>query len=416
MRKTAVCILIALLVNLLCLFPAALASGSFEAVVKVRSMKVYSESGDHALLGKLSKGTVVTVTDYNDKAARISYNGYTGLVQVSDLKAVKEPASESQAFETASGSDTANATPVVTTKSAKVYKRASKSSDSVKIKSGVQLNLLSVSDGIAKVERGGVIGYMDASCLKTVQGAPEADETAEQEAVVKYDSKPVVTLRSCKVYVKPSTSSDYVTVDAGTAMELVAVKGDCAMVRRNGKTGYVNKDCLTTEVSTAEIHIDSEESQTADNGSGDVFSGSNEQIIYKFLTRVMGYNSAAACGVLSNIKYESDYKPTCGGDGGSSYGIAQWHAERKTRLINWCNSNGYDYKGLKGQLYFLQYELKTYYPAVHSRLKNVSNSAQGAYDAGYDFCYNFEAPSSRASRSVTRANYARDTLWARYKV
>ena len=45
----------------------------------------------------------------------------------------------------------------------------------------------------------------------------------------------------------------------------------------------------------------------------------------------------------------------------------------------------------------------------------VSNDEQGAYDAGYDFCYNFEAPSNRAGKAVTRGNYARETLWNRYK-
>ena len=28
-------------------------------------------------------------------------------------------------------------------------------------------------------------------------------------------------------------------------------------------------------------------------------------------------------------------------------------------------------------------------------MKSTENSAQGAYDAGYYFCYNFEAPASR---------------------
>ena len=44
----------------------------------------------------------------------------------------------------------------------------------------------------------------------------------------------------------------------------------------------------------------------------------------------------------------------------------------------------------------------------------VDNTADGAYDAGYYFCYHFEVPANRASRSVTRGNSARDTYWPKY--
>ena len=37
---------------------------------------------------------------------------------------------------------------------------------------------------------------------------------------------------------------------------------------------------------------------------------SNEHAIYAFLLGEMGYNRAAAMGVMANIKYESGYKPT----------------------------------------------------------------------------------------------------------
>ena len=201
------------------------------------------------------------------------------------------------------------------------------------------------------------------------------------------------------------------SVSKGVVMQLVATQGDWGMVKKDGRTGYIDLSHLTTDVKTAEVAADT----TPASSASSVFSGSNEEIIFKFLTREMGYNAAAACGVLSNIHYESGYKPTCGGDGGTSYGICQWHLNRKTRMIDWCNSHGYDYSSLKGQLYYLQHELKTYYPAMHEKLKSVSNTAQGAYDAGYAFCYDFEAPSNRASRANTRGAYARDTLWGRYK-
>ncbi len=47
-------------------------------------------------------------------------------------------------------------------------------------------------------------------------------------------------------------------------------------------------------------------------------------------------------------------------------------------------------------------------------LKGVDNSADGAYDAGYYFCYHFEAPANRGSVAVKRGNTARDTYWKKY--
>ena len=82
-------------------------------------------------------------------------------------------------------------------------------------------------------------------------------------------------------------------------------------------------------------------------------SGANATAIFKFFVNTMNYSSAAACGVLANIKAESDFNPHCYGDNGTSYGICQWHNSRFTALKNWCSQNGYDYTTLNGQLSYL---------------------------------------------------------------
>ena len=389
--------------------PAALAEGNFPAVVAAKSMKVYAESVPHEYLGALPRGTEVTVVDYSGQAALILWNGMRGIAKVSDLAAVAAQAQQSAQEadrETATSAELSGAKPMVTAKSARVYQKASTSSRSIKLKAGVSVNVLAVSGKWARVERSGAVGYMKKSNLR---------EPAAESSVIRYGDDPVMPTEDVRVYSEPSTASSYVKVAKGTKLLLQAVRGNCAQVKRNGATGYVAADKLTDYVEpaaapdTAEI-VPGQSSAPADA----IFAGSNEQIIFKFLTKEAGYNAAAACGVLANIKYESGFKPTSGGDGGTSYGICQWHLGRKTRLINWCSANGYDYSTLEGQLYFLKHELKTYYPAVHNYLKSTANTAQGAYDAGYYFCYNFEAPASRATRSVTRGNYARDTLWGRY--
>ncbi|MBQ1555191.1 MAG: hypothetical protein IIZ68_07015, partial [Clostridia bacterium] len=40
----------------------------------------------------------------------------------------------------------------------------------------------------------------------------------------------------------------------------------------------------------------------------------NESIVFRYLINEMGFNTAAACGVLANMEYESNFRPTMVGD------------------------------------------------------------------------------------------------------
>ena len=136
-----------------------------------------------------------------------------------------------------------------------------------------------------------------------------------------------------------------------------------------------------------------------------VNAASNKDTIYYFILNELGLNRAAACGILANIEKESGFRPDLQEYGytweeGAGYGICQWtnyprtaSYGRRTNLVNWCSSNGYDYRSLNGQLYFLKHELETdVKPGVYSYLKGVSNDSNGAYNAGYKWCYSFEVP------------------------
>ena len=141
----------------------------------------------------------------------------------------------------------------------------------------------------------------------------------------------------------------------------------------------------------------------------------NEEKIFFFLREEMGFNNAAGCGVLANIEKESSFRTDALADNGTSYGICQWHADRMSRLRAWCNDHDYDWNDLEGQLYYLEYELNTYYPKTLSMVKGVSNSKSGAYSAGHDWCYYFEIPADREMRSKERGQLARDKYWPKYK-
>lgn len=140
----------------------------------------------------------------------------------------------------------------------------------------------------------------------------------------------------------------------------------------------------------------------------------NEETIFNFLKTVMGLNTAGACGVLANIQAESSFNPTALGDGGTSFGICQWHAGRYTNLKNWCSANGKDYKTIDGQLWYLKNELEKSYSAVLQYIRGVANTAAGAYDAGYRWCLKFEIPANTEAASQKRGAIARDTFWPKY--
>lgn len=141
----------------------------------------------------------------------------------------------------------------------------------------------------------------------------------------------------------------------------------------------------------------------------------NEKTIYQFLKKDLGLNTAAACGVLANIQCESSFNPTASvldTNNKTSYGICQWNGVRFDALRNYCSQNGYDYKTLEGQLNYLKYELEHSEASAFSKVKNVENTADGAYTAGYNWARYFERCSSVYFE--WRAKLARDTYWPKY--
>ncbi|MDD6611937.1 MAG: phage tail tip lysozyme [Clostridiales bacterium] len=150
-------------------------------------------------------------------------------------------------------------------------------------------------------------------------------------------------------------------------------------------------------------------------------SNANADTIFAFFIKNMGYNAAAASGVLANIKAESNFNPNCYGDNNTSYGICQWHNERFTALKNWCDENGYSWTSLTGQLNYLKKELSANDSdylwngkTINNKMKTYANSADGAYDAGYYWCYYYEVPANKDSVAKSRGNQAKNTYWPEY--
>ena len=352
-------------------------------------MKVYADAAGENYLGSLSQKTVVTVKSYKNGVAKISYNGMTGYAKVSDMVSVESFAEEAK-----------------TSKKTKVYENDDATGASVSVKKGVKVYVLAVKNGVAMVEKDGKVGYMDASCLKFAAGSQFVEAIPDTPAADTGDtvsgSDIVEALPDKVVDALPDSVVDELKGSEYTADQLMALKEalEAEYKKQQEQKEETKKEESSSKVSFADAYA-----------SGKY---SNEQLCYLFATQVMGYNRAAAAGLLANIAAESGFRTNANGDSGQSYGICQWYSSRKTRLINWCNNNGLDYTTLGAQLYFLKYELETYYPSVHKYMKNVENSGDGAYDAGYYFCYNFEAPANKASKSATRGNNAQDKYFPKY--
>ncbi len=140
----------------------------------------------------------------------------------------------------------------------------------------------------------------------------------------------------------------------------------------------------------------------------------DERQIFEFMTQQMGLNPAAACGIMANMEAESSFNLVCYGDGGSSFGLCQWHESRFDALKTFCRSRGYDYRTLEGQLNFLLFDLRNDFPNTYKYLRSVSNDSQGAYDAAYYWCVNYERPAGMEEAGAYRGRLAQNKYWRRF--
>lgn len=139
----------------------------------------------------------------------------------------------------------------------------------------------------------------------------------------------------------------------------------------------------------------------------------NTQRLYWYLVDEMQLSHAAACGVLANVQLESNFRPLAIGDSGTSFGICQWHLGRLSALMSYCNANALDYHTIDGQMAYLQYELNGGYAGVLAGLREVEDSPEGAYEAGYLFCTGFEKPDQTILRAQRRGNLAQNEYYGR---
>ena len=145
-----------------------------------------------------------------------------------------------------------------------------------------------------------------------------------------------------------------------------------------------------------------------------VLAADNETTIYNYLKNTLGFNTAAACGVLGNISVEtaSSFSPTAYNSYENAWGLCQWEGSRLTNLQNRYPSS---WKTLESQLGFLKWELEGgdfSGPGTVNYLRSVSDSADGASKAAKYFAQYFERCAS--STYSTRMSRAQNTYWPKY--
>ena len=167
-----------------------------------------------------------------------------------------------------------------------------------------------------------------------------------------------------------------------------------------------------TEASNKILSISNGKISVQEGNSITLSGNTNQDQIYNYLAS-KGLNSAAICGILANIKRESGYRTDALGDGGTSYGLCQWHNSRWEDLKNYCNQNNLNPDSMEGQLAFLSYEFENKYSELYGRLKNVPNTPEGAYQAAYDWTVTYERPANMDAAGQTRGGDAQ-SLWNSY--
>lgn len=345
--------------------------------VRANNARVYADSDLDGRSVAIKRYTLVDVLDVSDGVAKIKSNGYTVYIAADLLTIFAEDDAQKMVF----------------AQNSRVYEYPSTSSRSASVAKGTEVNLLYAANGCAVIEKNGVLAYAYLNAL---------DEPVE---IIYAEFEAVVTANSLKVYKSASSSSGTLgTLKKGALVTVTAYTKDWALISVNGVTGCCYTSGLEKYVKPA---------PTAEEIFADA-SLSNEEKVYCYLIYEMELTPAAACGILANVKCESGFRPTAWNSSGGSYGICQWTGSRYTNLQKWCADNGYDHTTLEGQCRFLKSELENKYPGVRSYMRSVENTAQGAYNAGYYWCYYFEVPANRSSVSVKRGNMAKDDYFPKY--
>ena len=209
-------------------------------------------------------------------------------------------------------------------------------------------------------------------------------------------------------YVMIEHSDGTVTVYAHLYENSITVRtGDTVkqgqVIGKMGSSGQSTGSHLHFEVrvngnkTNPENYVDVNNPRPSGGAINYVTGDSNKQSVCLTL-RSSGIPDNGVAAIMTNMNHESAFNPTALGDGGTSYGLCQWHNGRYDNLMT---SFPGTYQTVGSQIEFLMYELENSYTSVYNSIMNESNSV---YDSTYAFCANFEIPYDTDNTCRSRAN------------
>lgn len=127
-----------------------------------------------------------------------------------------------------------------------------------------------------------------------------------------------------------------------------------------------------------------------------------EETAYSIL-RNDGWSHEQACGIMGNIRQESDWHTQIlGFDKTGSYGLCQWLGPRKQALFQFAGHRALPVHAVATQIEFLCQELRGTEKAAGLRLRNCNTVKSSALA----FSRWFERPAARYAHNDKRIAYA----------
>jgi hypothetical protein len=197
---------------------------------------------------------------------------------------------------------------------------------------------------------------------------------------------------------------------------------DCQQPVITHKIGYASGSGYETGSLTYRSHSDGPEAQPGtfvESKYDKAIPGDgNVQKAFNFLTSKLVEEKGIpiqkakylAAGAVGSMQGESgqNLNPGLWGDGGTSYGIAQWHRanKRNDRLTPLESKYGVNNKSLTDQLNYLWWELNTREKGAYQKWI----AATDVRDAAKKWTTHFERPRNPTSKGRVRAGYAANVL------
>jgi hypothetical protein len=103
---------------------------------------------------------------------------------------------------------------------------------------------------------------------------------------------------------------------------------------------------------------------------------------------VKTWTKEQSAGLVANIEAESNFNYRAVGDGGTAFGLCQWHPDRQRNFQRQFGKNMRD-SSFDEQLQFVNFELRQ---GTERHAGNLLSQAQTAQDAGEEVCSQYERP------------------------